>query len=396
MVENENKTDFLDKFSNALDSGTFIKMTLGKSTSSAGDLKNLYIRPVQIKDVLMVSFLYRHQTKDITKNWSPREAIRVLSGLLGEKFLHANLFTQTNDFQLLYNKKRVPGLLIGKPTLSLLQPLTHDHQKSRLIKAEGNLYLQQLEITNANFAVAPKMNDKFRQINKFVELIDSILDVKKLPPKIRVTDMGAGKGYLTFALYDHLVNNLKVEAEVVGVEIRPELVSKCNDIAQSAGFANLHFCRSNIQEYDAAGTNMLIALHACDTATDDAIAKGIIAGSDFIVVAPCCHKQVRNSMNPEGTMKSVLKHGIFLERQAELLTDALRSLIMEKNGYKTRVFEFISTEHTPKNVMIVGVKKKQIVNNSAISQQIQQLKAMYGIDYHYLECLLGGYQQPES
>ncbi len=391
MVENDNKAAFLDKFNNSLESGIFIKMTLSKPTSSAGDLKNLFIRPVQIKSEFLISYLYRHQTKDITKNYPAREASQVLSGLLGDKFLHATLFTQSNDIQLLYNKKRVPGLLLGKPTLSLLQPHTHDHQKSRLIKAQGNLYLQQLGITNDNFSVSPKMNDKFRQINKFVELIDSMLDYRKLPSKIRVTDMGSGKGYLTFSLYDHLVNNLKLEAEVVGVEMRGDLVSQCNEIARNIGFTNLNFRKSNIQEYDATGTDMLIALHACDTATDDAIAKGIITGSEFIIVAPCCHKQVRNAMNPEGTLKSLLKHGIFLERQAEMLTDALRSLILENHGYKTRVFEFISTEHTPKNVMIVGVKKKQIVNNSEILQQIQQLKAMYGIEYHYLEGLLQVY-----
>lgn len=391
MVENDNKAAFLDKFNNSLESGIFIKMTLSKPTSSAGDLKNLFIRPVQIKGEFLISYLYRHQTKDITKNYPAREASQVLSGLLGDKFLHATLFTQSNDIQLLYNKKRVPGLLLGKPTLSLLQPHTHDHQKSRLIKAQGNLYLQQLGITNDNFSVSPKMNDKFRQINKFVELIDSMLDYRKLPSKIRVTDMGSGKGYLTFSLYDHLVNNLKLEAEVVGVEMRGDLVSQCNEIARNIGFTNLNFRKSNIQEYDATGTDMLIALHACDTATDDAIAKGIITGSEFIIVAPCCHKQVRNAMNPEGTLKSLLKHGIFLERQAEMLTDALRSLILEKHGYKTRVFEFISTEHTPKNVMIVGVKKKQIVNNSEILQQIQQLKEMYGIEYHYLEGLLQVY-----
>ena len=396
MIENENKATFLEKFSDSVKSGIFIKITLGKPTKSAGDLKNLYVRPVEIKGERLISMLYRHQTKDITKNYLLRDAILVLSDLIGEMFLHATLFTQSADIQLIYNKKRIPSLLIGKPTLSLLQPLTHDHQKSRLIKAEANVYLQQLGVTNANFEVLPKMNDKFRQINKFVELIDSMLDGWKLPPKIRVSDMGSGKGYLTFALYDHLVNNLKVDAEISGVELREDLVNGCNTIAQSAGFKNLHFHKSSIQDYDAAGSDMLIALHACDTATDDAIAKGIIAGAGFIVVAPCCHKQVRNSMNPEGIHKTILKHGIFFERQAELLTDALRALILEKNGYKTRVFEFISTEHTPKNVMIVGVKKKQIVNKSEISEQIQQLKEMYGIEYHYLERLMDTYQQAKA
>jgi len=391
-TENSN-SNFLEILKETFSKSTFIKLTLGKPTKAASDLKNIFIKPVTIKDQMVLSFVYRHPTRDITKNFPLTEAIETLHNLLGKTFLSANLFTQENDVQLVFNKKREPKLILSKPTLSQFQAFTHDRIKTRLIKTEGNLYLQKLGITNQQFEVIPKMQDKFRQINKYVELVDAMLGNEKIAEPFKVADMGSGKGYLTFSLYDHLVNNRKVAAQITGVEMRNDLVAKCNQIAGEAGFEQLRFVTGSISDYDASGVNMLIALHACDTATDDAILQGITAGAKYIVVAPCCHKQVRKAMKPPDILMPMLQHGIFAERQAELITDALRALLMEKFGYQTRVFEFISTEHTPKNLMIFGVKTDKIVNKVSISEQIHQIKSFYGIEHHYLEDRLEGYEQ---
>lgn len=272
-----------------------------------------------------------------------------------------------------------------------MEKLSHDRIKQRLINPEGKKYLTSLGITNQQFRVIPAMNSKFRQINKFIEIISSVLP--KTPPEkeFNVTDMGSGKGYLTFALYDYLVNTLKYPAKITGIEMREDLVKKCNQISGASSFNGLDFKKSTIGEYNLPATDMLIALHACDTATDDAIFKGIKSRAKYIIVAPCCHKQVRKSMNPGPELQPILKHGIYLERQAELLTDGIRGLIMEKYGYKIKSLEFISTEHTPKNVMIIAVKSHQNVNKDKISYRISELKRMFGIDYHHLETLMEGY-----
>lgn len=392
MNTNDPLTDFLDHFQNAFAEGQFVKMTLGKPPKAKSDLKNVYVRPVAIKNQLMLSFVFRYVTRDVTKNFVAGEAMEQLKALLGQDFLHAILFTGHHDIQLAFNKKRIPRLVFSKATQSLLQDVSHDREKHRLINTEGNIWLQQLGITNKNFEVLPKMQDKYRQINKYVELIDSMLGESKPGRKIRVADMGSGKGYLTFSLYDHLLNNRKMDVSVTGVEMRDELVRICNRIAAEAGFDNLKFIKSNIVDFDAVEIDMLIALHACDTATDEAIFEGITGQAEYIVVAPCCHKQVRKVMQPPEELTPVLKHGIFAERQAELITDALRALLMEKYGYKTKVFEFISTEHTPKNVMIVGVKSGENVDKVAISNQIHSIKTFYGIEKHHLEYLLAGYE----
>ncbi len=381
---------FLDLFKQSFVAGDFLKLTLGKPVKSASKFQNVYVRPVVIKKQLMLSFVFRYENKDVTKNFLIDDAIIQLKSIIGKDFFHAILFTAKHDIQLLFNNKHIPRLLTSKATQSVLHEFSHDRIKKRLIKAEENIWLQKSGITNKQFEVIPKMQDKFRQINKYVELIDGMLGRIQPGSSFSVADMGSGKGYLTFSLYDYLVNNRKIDARITGVEMRDDLVDSCNKIASDTGFNNLSFIKSNIVDFEAEGLDMLIALHACDTATDDAIFKGIVANARYIIVAPCCHKQVRRVMQSPEDLEPALKHGIFAERQAELITDALRALMLEKFGYKTKVFEFVSTEHTPKNVMITGVKTCKIVNKVALSEQIHALKKFYGIESHYLEELLEG------
>ena len=223
-----------------------------------------------------------------------------------------------------------------------------------------------------------------------MEIIDGIIKDIGFKKNITVADMGCGKGYLTFALYNYLHQNLKLDARVIGIELRDDLVSRCNQIAEQVNYKNLSFKKGTIQDAELPALDILIALHACDTATDDAIYKGIQAGAGVIICAPCCHKQIRKQMMPDNELKSITKHGILLERQAEIVTDTIRSLILEAYGYKTKVFEFIATEHTPKNVLIVGIqiKKTETAKQESLDK-VKGLKKMFQIKSHYLEMLLG-------
>ena len=205
--------------------------------------------------------------------------------------------------------------------------------------------------------------------------------------------MGSGKGYLTFALYDYLHSVLKLETEVIGVEYRQDMVDLCNQVAVKSSFDRLNFVQGTIEDYNAEDVNLLIALHACDTATDDAIFKGIKADAELIVVAPCCHKQIRREIEQHKVKNDIsflTKYGIFLERQAEMVTDGIRALILEYFGYKTKVFEFISDAHTPKNVLVVGVKGKAhgAEKKADVLQKIKASKEYFGIGHHHLERLL--------
>ncbi|MDA3854231.1 MAG: SAM-dependent methyltransferase, partial [Bacteroidales bacterium] len=266
--------------------------------------------------------------------------------------------------------------------------LTHDKEKNRLIRTEGNVYLKELGVTTAEGKVKKDMQDKFRQINKYIEILDGAIKELKNEKSLHIADMGAGKGYLTFSLYDYLSQSLHIDTTMTGVELRPKLVKDCNAIAQKAGFTQLQFVEGRIENIELPAFDVLVALHACNTATDDAIYRGIVSKAKLIICSPCCHKQVRQEISKDNALSAITKHGILKERQAEIITDAIRALYLEAYGYKTQVFEFIATEHTPKNIIITAIKVKEVTEaDPAKLEEVAQLKALLGVKHHYLDTL---------
>ncbi len=397
-------SQFYELLQASFETHTFHKLTLSKpvSNSSNKDLKNVYVRLIQLKRRPTLQLNYRYTTRDEFKNFSIEEGLIILTLHLETDFLNADLFTTTQEICLLNKKKLVKknhqkaqtdsdappsvSATLPPPTTNLE---VHDRPKNRFIAPETP-FLHDLDITTAEGKVTAAGQKKYKQINKYIEIIDNVLKEKKLHETPKIVDMGSGKGYLTFALYDFLVREHGLKVEVCGVELREQLVNFCNELAIKNQFVNLHFEAKDINDFEEK-IDMLIALHACDTATDIAIAKGIKAEADIIIVAPCCHKQIRRQMeaNASGIFQPILKHGIFCERTAEILTDTIRALLLEAYGYKTKVFEFISTEHTAKNVMIIATLQGKNNNISKKSfEQIENLKQQFAIKSHFLEELL--------
>jgi len=388
IVSTDNLKQFIGCFKESIEKQTFVKLSLMNKRNKPDDLKTVSAKIIQLKAGQFLQFVYRHNTKDITKNYSFAESETIVESLINSVFLQAELYTLEADYHLTVNKKNIAVLKKKEASIKEIPLPLHDKEKQRLIKTADNNYLYELGVVTADAKVKNSMQDKYRQINKYIEIIDGVLRNTKLSDTIKVVDMGAGKAYLTFALYDYLKNVLKISPEVVGIELRKELVEECNRIAVKSEFEKLSFKTGSIMNTALAETDMLIALHACDTATDDAIFRGINAGAKIIICAPCCHKQLRKQMNPTDDLKLITQFGILKERQAELLTDGIRALILEAYGYKTKVFEFIATEHTPKNVLIVAIKHKNFkALDTEILKKIENIKRIHGIEYHYLEKL---------
>jgi len=379
------KEIFFEKAKTALNDHNFVKLTLSKPWPDKLPLQNIFVRPVLLKNEVKLNFLYRFPTNDETKNFNIDEGFSIIDKAMKTDFRIANLFTTSEDVELKFNKKNDGHLSVRKPAFTKPAEYVHDIKKNRIVEINENLFLQGLGILDDQFRVKPTMTDKYKQIDKYIEIVDSLLKDYQFGDEFSVVDMGCGKGYLTFALYDFLRKQHKIKAKITGVEQRPELITFCNDLATKVYFDNLHFAEGTISTFDATGINMLIALHACDTATDDALAAGIKANADIIIVAPCCHKQIRKQMDASNSLQAILKYGILLERQAEIVTDGMRALILEAHGYKTKVFEFISSEHTAKNVMITAVKHKEVFEHPEIYAQIEKLKSEFGIEFHQLE-----------
>jgi len=382
--------EFETELISALSINVFIKVSLGNYHGADAGLKKLYARKIQIKNTEVLSFTYRYKTKDIVKNFSIAEGTTLISNLLGSDFKIATLVTIDREFILEYNRKGQAILRTKTVNSRSLSEPGHDKRKKRLVATVDKRYLTDLKITDKDGNVFKNAQDKYRQINHYIEILDSL--IKNFPEGEieRVVDMGSGKGYLTFALYDYLRNVLKMDVNVVGVEFRNDLVDLCNTIATDSGFDGLKFTQGTIDQYDQDHVDLLIALHACDTATDDAIYKGIKGNARLIVVAPCCHKQIRRQMEKSRASNDIsflTRHGIFLERQAEMITDGIRAMILEYFGYKTKVIEFVSDHHTPKNVMIVGIRTKRTntLKRKEILLELNDIKDHFGISYHYLE-----------
>jgi 2-polyprenyl-3-methyl-5-hydroxy-6-metoxy-1,4-benzoquinol methylase len=382
---------FLEHIKISFLEGNLYKVSLGNYVGNIQTLKAIFIKPIQLKIGLRLSFTFHHKTKDEVKNYELIEALVLLESFLLEGFRIATLFSLEADYILETLPSHKLRLRILQASKNLNPTLTHDTQKKRAIQANLKPYLISLNVTDKTGKVLNAAQDKFRQINHYIEVLRPLFI--NFQEEIRLLDMGCGKGYLTFALFDYLQNDLQKKITATGVDMRHDLMDLCNHIAIENSFAKLNFCTGNITEFAAENYNVVIALHACDTATDEAIAKGIDAKASLIVVAPCCHKQIRSEMEKaksENALQSLLSHGIFMERQAEMVTDTLRSLILEYCGYKTKVFEFVSDVHTPKNIMITAEKRnKALPNNSSLLNKIKDLKNHLGVKTHYLETLLG-------
>ena len=375
----------------ALSDASLVKLTLGKPAPSAhqADLRNVFVRPVALKSGPHLSFVYRYTTRDVTKNFRVETTLAVVRGLLGQEFLDAHLFTRLHTVQFETTPDGKAHLRLKTAALAPdIRPDAHDRTKNRLISPDSG-WLQSLGVTNEQGRPREGMAPKLRQIEKFTELLQHLLRESSLSTddadpgafslerRLSVADMGCGKGYLTFAT----ATLLGQRARVVGIESRAELVTFCTNVVRERGISGLTFQQGEIAgaALDEVGAlDVLIALHACDTATDDALARGIAAGARLLVVSPCCQKELRPQLTAPAVLADALKHGIFQERTAEFVTDALRAQLLEWAGYRTKVFEFISTEHTAKNVMIAGIKERAAGSDEGL-ERLRAFAAFYGI-----------------
>ncbi len=365
------------------------RVVLAKYHGPQADLVRLTARPLLLRDELHLSFVFSHSTRDITRNHGVSEGIARLRELIGPAFRHAHLLAAGVDLELRFTKKGKASLHQAATTRGAAEPQAHDREKHRYLGLDTP-FLASLGVTTAGGQLVPAMARKFKQINKFVEVLDHAVHASPLKAQARigVADFGSGKGYLTFAVHHHLRHTLGRDAEVSGVELRPELVQQCKLAAERLGLVGLKFEQGDVRERPAAPLDIMIALHACDTATDHAIHLGIRSGASLIICSPCCHQQLRPQLESPAVLAPMLQHGIHLGLQAEMLTDSLRALLLEAHGYDSQVFEFVSLEHTSKNKMILAVKRAQPLPAAPLLAQIRAIKDFYAVREHCLETLL--------
>ena len=384
----------LKRVTESLAKGTFARIVLS-SPVAAGDLQKILGRFVMIKGAPHLSLTLRHATRDVTKNLPVAETESWLREQLVTQFRSALLGTTKGDWQFISSAAGDARIVSHKASATKTPSREHDESRQTLLDASANDWLQALRILDSDGKIRASMADKHRQISHYLEILSHLAkdcgwtgssDGK--PSPIHFADMGCGKGYLTFGAW-HLFHRVwKRPVQVTGVETRDDLVSTTNKLAQQINADGLQFIRGTIDSVKLGQVDALIALHACNTATDDAIRRGIELGAKLIVVAPCCHKEIRPQLGQPEPLGAILRHGIMAERMAEWTTDGLRSLFLEWAGYRTKLMEFVSSEHTPKNLMIAAVREREPFADLKVRDQIIKLKEYFGIERHALDSLL--------
>lgn len=376
--------ELLSFFVESFEHNTLVKFTLSKPRQKLSTLKNVYVRPIVIKKKLVCQFTYRNATNDVFKNFNLEEAIVELKSLLEKEFFFADLIHAEGTESLKMNSQ---GEAIHSSSQQVGKILNAEHNREKIHALNTKApYWYALGITNSEGVVHAASQKKFKQVAHYIDLFEHLIAEHGIPQNAHIADFGCGKGYLTFALYDFLKNSKNLSPHITGYELRPALVNEANKLATACQYSDLKFEAKDINTVTEVKFDVLIALHACDIATDIAIAKGIRDGAKLILVAPCCHKQVRKDLNhTDERIAPILKYGILKERTAETLTDTIRALYLEYFGYAVKVQEFIAVEHTPKNVLITAAKSKSRPDALA---EIRNLKAMFGLQTHYLETCL--------
>ena len=386
---------FLDAFQQAIETQGFDRMILSRYQGEIEHLEKITLRIISLQNQSVLNVLYRYKTQDVTKNYPLNEALSLATSLLMQ-CKQANLFTNDAELQLKKNKKKVLLTVTKKKVESKSEHMQHtqgamqqhDRAKHRYVD-QDRYFLQPLGITDAKAEIIPSMARKWKQINKFIEIFSGAVgQMSTQEHALRVVDFGSGKGYLTFALYDYL-NHKGQTPFVTGVELNEKMVDFCQKVAEVSQFKQLDFFQGDVRTYQPEHLDVMIALHACDVATDFAIHTGIRLNAQIIMCAPCCHKELRPQLNSPEVLKPMLQFGIHAGQQAEMLTDTIRALLLKAYGYETKVFEFVALEHTSKNKMILATKRKDYTQpDPAVLAQIHALKNMYGIQKHSLELLL--------
>ena len=337
-----------------IEDGSLIRLVLGNKRKKSLPYQKVVVRPFSSNEGMMYQAEYVYPNKVLHENLNSDEFAELVESLIFTSFKQANFFTADADYQILAAKPESPRITKKEPTMKP-QGLEHDKTKKYIIpNGEPCDFLIRLGVMNDAGQVLKKHYGKFRQINRFLEIARDVIDYLPKDRTLKIIDFGCGKAYLTFALYYYLKKQLGLNVDIVGLDLKEDVIHFCSDIASSLGYDELKFEIGDIAEYQDTHADMVVTLHACDTATDFALLNAKKWNASVILSVPCCQhelfKQMKNDLHDP-----MLKQGILKERFCAILTDTVRQLKLEEWGYDVSMIEFTSLEHTAKNIMVRAV-----------------------------------------
>lgn len=342
------------------------------SARGGGDFIKIKVRPVMIRDSLYFQ-VSRYTDKQVFhENMTAEDALETLSGWILHDFRQAQIRMQDEMVTVLVSKKGKATIKSKKAACIETQNLEHNRKKQYIIE-EGTAvpFMIDLGVMTESGKIIRTRYDKYRQINRFLEFIEDILPELPTDRTVHIIDFGCGKSYLTFAMYYYLKVLKHYDIRITGLDLKQKVIEDCQALADRYGYDGLQFLCGDIADYNGTDeVDMVVTLHACDTATDYALYKAVKWHASVILSVPCCQHELNRKMQCE-TLSGAFQYGLIKERTAALMTDDMRGQLLEMKGYKTQLLEFIDMEHTPKNILIRGVKSKGLLPKAARKQQME-------------------------
>ena len=372
--------EFIQAFAQSIDEDEFIQLVLSSPIKTVEPtVSKVTIRGVELNSGYALQFTRHDGPQEFHENLGSKPAVDRVMALFGHHFRHAHLFTASADVTA---KQKASGKLkmVSFPPTKQPSTLTHNRKKQYLIpEGEPCAFLEAIGVMNHEGRVyAPKF-DKFRQVNRFLEFVQDVYATLPKEGTLRIIDFGCGKSYLTFAMHHLLVEIHHRDVEMTGIDLKQSVIEDCQAIAQRLNCEGLTFKAADITEIEPAGSvDLVVSLHACDTATDVALARAVTWQAQAILSAPCCHHEFASKMNHD-VLPSLHGHGILHERFAELATDAYRSQMLEACGYRSQVVEFVDIEHTARNLLIKAVRNRGATRSPKLRASADKMAAELGI-----------------
>ncbi|WP_214824238.1 class I SAM-dependent methyltransferase [Exiguobacterium algae] len=344
-------TALQERLRDIIQSNQLVSATISQPRQKSSDIRRIKLKPVLLKNAYHIQFEYQYERVMNHKNMTPDEAVMELNELL-ESFRQGQFQLKESDLQFQLSKK-FKVTFKERSTAKKEASLSHNREKQYVLPVDEPVpFLIRLGIQSPDGKVKRQKYDKFKQINRFLEFIEDSLKHLPTDRTVRILDFGSGKSYLTFALY-HFLHEMKgYDVHITGLDLKKEVIEECAGIAKDLGYERLEFLVGDINEYEGeSAVDMVVTLHACDVATDMALARAVRWGAKVILSVPCCQKELNRQLNAP-SLELMLQHGLIKERFASLATDSIRAELLGLVGYDTQLLEFIDLEHTPKNIMI--------------------------------------------
>ena len=352
----------------------FLGATLSNPKDKGG-IHKVKVRPILKKDTLLFQCEEHKNNQVFHNNYETEQAADVLADYM-QQFKQMQMETKQYRYTVLLSKK-------GKVTIQKKQQsgcvkqvdLSHNRNKQYILQEGTEVpFLQDLGVMTAEGKIVRTKFDKFRQINRFLEFIEDILPQLDKNREVTILDFGCGKSYLTFAMYYYLHEMKHLDVRIIGLDLKTDVIRHCNELSEKYGYEKLRFLEGNIADYTGVDeVDMVVTLHACDTATDFALDKAVSWNAKVILSVPCCQHELNGQMKND-LLAPIFKYGLIKERMAALLTDAMRAEYLESQGYDAQILEFIDMEHTPKNIMIRAIKKS--ISEEEKEEKERQLKQL--------------------